>query len=217
MGQHGQRGTRRVVVQGRCLVIRRPGRNHVGLPRARRGAPTPARTGPSSGMPSATWSRMPTAGSSLISAPACRRRTKSTRSPSGPHPNRVSSTWTATRACSRTRTPCCAAHRKGHQVQLPGATRTEANLRASAETLDFTRPIAVLLFGILHFFSEDDDPAGVVRQLRRDYPRGAGRGGRRAVRRPGEHRVRSRAAAAVAPGPGRPGTGAAADVVRGRP
>jgi S-adenosyl methyltransferase len=101
----------------------------------------------------------------------------------------------------------------------------EAILRASAETLDFTRPIAVLLFGILHFFSEDDDPAGVVRRLvsplapgrlRRDYPPGAGRGGRRAVRRPGEHRVRSRAAAAVTPAPGRPGTGAAADVVRGR-
>ena len=27
------------------------------------------------------------------------------------------------------------------------------------------RPAAVLLFGILHFFSEDDDPAGVVRRL----------------------------------------------------
>jgi hypothetical protein len=126
-----------------------------------------------------------------------------------------------------------------------------AILRASAETPDFTRPTAVLLFGILHFFSEDDDPAGIVRRLMSPLQPGsyvaithlardvAGdaltktfsrlnaemaesvvlrtRADRCAVRRPGEHRARSRAAAAVAPGLGRPGAGAAADVVRGRP
>ena len=41
----------------------------------------------------------------------------------------------------------------------------EAILQAAGETLDFTRPTAVLLFGILHFFGEDDDPAGIVRRL----------------------------------------------------
>ena len=49
----------------------------------------------------------------------------------------------------------------------------EAILRASAETLDFTRPVAVLLFGILHFFSEDDDPAGIVRRLMSPLPPGS--------------------------------------------
>jgi hypothetical protein len=41
----------------------------------------------------------------------------------------------------------------------------EAIIRAAAETLDFTRPAAVLLFGILHFLDEDDDPAGVLGRL----------------------------------------------------
>lgn len=41
----------------------------------------------------------------------------------------------------------------------------EPILAQAAETLDFELPVAVLLFGILHFFSGDDDPAGVVRRL----------------------------------------------------
>jgi hypothetical protein len=41
----------------------------------------------------------------------------------------------------------------------------EAIVRAAAETLDFTKPAAVLLFGILHFLGDDDDPAGIVRRL----------------------------------------------------
>ena len=38
-------------------------------------------------------------------------------------------------------------------------------LREAAKTLDFSRPAAVLLFGILHFFGVADDPAGLVGQL----------------------------------------------------
>jgi hypothetical protein len=38
-------------------------------------------------------------------------------------------------------------------------------LDQAAKTLDFSRPAAVLLFGILHFFGDADDPAGLVGQL----------------------------------------------------
>lgn len=38
-------------------------------------------------------------------------------------------------------------------------------LREAAKTLDFSQPAAVLLFGILHFFSDPDDPTGLVGQL----------------------------------------------------
>jgi len=40
-----------------------------------------------------------------------------------------------------------------------------AILDAAARTLDFSRPAAVMLFGILHFFSDAEDPRGVVGQL----------------------------------------------------
>jgi hypothetical protein len=38
-------------------------------------------------------------------------------------------------------------------------------LEAAAQTLDFSRPVAVLLFGVLHFFSPDDLPGSVVGEL----------------------------------------------------
>jgi hypothetical protein len=38
-------------------------------------------------------------------------------------------------------------------------------LEAAARTLDFSRPVAVLLFGVLHFFPPDDDPAGIAGEL----------------------------------------------------
>jgi len=41
----------------------------------------------------------------------------------------------------------------------------EEILAQAAETLDFTRPVAVLMFGVLHLFPDAEDPAGVVRQL----------------------------------------------------
>jgi hypothetical protein len=56
--------------------------------------------------------------------------------------------------------------RQGATRYIYGELREpEVILQAAAETLDFTRPTAVLLFGILHFFDEDDDPAGIVRRL----------------------------------------------------
>ena len=41
----------------------------------------------------------------------------------------------------------------------------EAILVAAAETLDFGQPVAVLLFGVLHFFTAEEDPASIVGRL----------------------------------------------------
>lgn len=38
-------------------------------------------------------------------------------------------------------------------------------LAEAAKTLDFSRPTGVMLFGILHFFSDADDPHGLIGQL----------------------------------------------------
>jgi hypothetical protein len=47
----------------------------------------------------------------------------------------------------------------------------QGNLRCPAELLtnphlDFSRPVAILLFAILHFLADDEDPAGIVACLR---------------------------------------------------
>ena len=47
-------------------------------------------------------------------------------------------------------------------------------LREAAKTLDFTRPTGVMLFGILHFFSDADDPRGLISQLLEPLPAGSG-------------------------------------------
>ena len=47
-------------------------------------------------------------------------------------------------------------------------------LREAAKTLDFSRPVAIMLFGILHFFSDADDPRGVIGQLMEPLPPGSG-------------------------------------------
>jgi hypothetical protein len=45
-------------------------------------------------------------------------------------------------------------------LREPGPIRREA-----AKTLDFSRPTALVLFGILHLFSDADDPRAVIDQL----------------------------------------------------
>jgi hypothetical protein len=40
-----------------------------------------------------------------------------------------------------------------------------AILEQAAQTLDFTRPIAVVLVGVLHLISDDEDPYGIVARL----------------------------------------------------
>ena len=44
---------------------------------------------------------------------------------------------------------------------------TPAVLTGAARTLDFARPVAVLLLAVLHFLTDTDDPAGVVAALAR--------------------------------------------------
>jgi hypothetical protein len=47
-------------------------------------------------------------------------------------------------------------------------------LREAAKTLDFSRPVGVMLFGILHFFSAADDPRGMIGQLMAPLAAGSG-------------------------------------------
>ncbi|MGH3264680.1 MAG: SAM-dependent methyltransferase, partial [Trebonia sp.] len=51
----------------------------------------------------------------------------------------------------------------------------EAILAAAAarEVLDFTRPVALMLVGILHFLEDADDPAGIIATLLRALPPGS--------------------------------------------
>jgi hypothetical protein len=47
-------------------------------------------------------------------------------------------------------------------------------LAEAAKTLDFSRPTAVMLFGILHFFSDADDPHALIGQLMTPLAAGSG-------------------------------------------
>jgi hypothetical protein len=56
--------------------------------------------------------------------------------------------------------------REGGCDYLDGDVRDpEAILKAAAQTLDFARPVAVILAAVLHFLADADDPAGVVATL----------------------------------------------------
>jgi len=46
-------------------------------------------------------------------------------------------------------------------------------IRAAAATLDFSRPVAVMLIGILHCIPDEDDPAGIIRRLMDAVPAGS--------------------------------------------
>jgi hypothetical protein len=50
---------------------------------------------------------------------------------------------------------------------------TSAVLAGAAQTLDFTRPVAVLLLAVLHFLASTDDPAAVVAALARPLAPGS--------------------------------------------
>ena len=50
---------------------------------------------------------------------------------------------------------------------------TGAILAGAAATLDFTRPVAVLLIAVLHFIPDSDDPHGVVDRLMAAVPSGS--------------------------------------------
>jgi hypothetical protein len=55
-------------------------------------------------------------------------------------------------------------------LRKPDALLTLPRVQAH---LDFSRPVAVLLFAVLHFISSDDDPAGIVAAVRDAIPSGS--------------------------------------------
>jgi hypothetical protein len=50
---------------------------------------------------------------------------------------------------------------------------TEQILAHAAQTLDFTRPVAVMLMAILHLIGDEDDPSGIVARLLEAVPPGS--------------------------------------------
>jgi hypothetical protein len=46
-------------------------------------------------------------------------------------------------------------------------------LQDAAAVLDFTQPVGIILFGILHFFEDDEDPAGIMQTLIEAVPSGS--------------------------------------------
>jgi SAM-dependent methyltransferase len=67
-----------------------------------------------------------------------------------------------------------ASSEEGAVEYLQGDLRNPADVLArAARTLDFDRPVAVMLVGILHFFPDSDDPNGIVARLMRDMVAGS--------------------------------------------
>jgi hypothetical protein len=71
--------------------------------------------------------------------------------------------------------PVAVAHSGAILADNPGATVVRADLRRPAQILyhpdvlgflDFSQPVAVLLNAVLHFVSDDDDPGGILTQVR---------------------------------------------------
>ena len=55
-------------------------------------------------------------------------------------------------------------------IRQPDSILTNPELH---ETLDFTRPVALMLVAVLHFVREDEDPQGIVRKLIGALPSGS--------------------------------------------
>ena len=49
----------------------------------------------------------------------------------------------------------------------------QAILAAAAKTLDFSRPVAVMLIAIMHLIGDQDDPGGIIKQLMAAVPAGS--------------------------------------------
>ena len=50
---------------------------------------------------------------------------------------------------------------------------TDAILKAASRTLDFSKPVAILLLAVLHFIPDEDDPYGIVKKLMDAVPSGS--------------------------------------------
>ena len=63
---------------------------------------------------------------------------------------------------------------RGATQYLDGDLRQPASiLREAAQTLDFSRPTGLLLFGILHLVQDSEDPRGIVAELMDALPAGS--------------------------------------------
>jgi O-methyltransferase involved in polyketide biosynthesis len=63
---------------------------------------------------------------------------------------------------------------EGVTAYLDADLRDPAKILAeAAHVLDFSRPIAVLLVGVLHFIADSDDPHGIVKRLMDAVPSGS--------------------------------------------
>jgi len=77
--------------------------------------------------------------------------------------------------------PVVAAHARALLERgTPGVTVVQADTRdpaavltGAAELLDLTRPVAVLMFAILHFLTDDDQPHDIVKALTRELAPGS--------------------------------------------
>jgi hypothetical protein len=78
--------------------------------------------------------------------------------------------------------PVAVAHGQAILANNPRAASVEADLRRPDDVLnhpqvldllDFSQPVAVLLMAVLHFVSDDDNPAGIVAQLHRRLTSGS--------------------------------------------
>ncbi len=64
--------------------------------------------------------------------------------------------------------------RAGETDYIPADLRdTAAILSGAARTLDFSKPVAVLLIAVLHFIPDSDDPYGIVARLMDAVPSGS--------------------------------------------
>jgi SAM-dependent methyltransferase len=65
-------------------------------------------------------------------------------------------------------------HPEGATGYIQGDIRnTDAILAKAAETLDFSQPVAVMLLAVLHFVTDEQDPAGLIRAVMDAVPPGS--------------------------------------------
>lgn len=67
------------------------------------------------------------------------------------------------RSCPRALLTSTPEGRTGHLDE--DLRNVDAILEQAARTLDFTRPVALMLLGVVIFLDDDEDPYGVVRRL----------------------------------------------------
>ena len=65
---------------------------------------------------------------------------------------------------------------EGHTAYIHADLRQPENILRDprlAETLDLSEPVALMLFGVLHFIPDEDDPYGIVARLLAALPSGS--------------------------------------------